>query len=117
RAVDRPLPDADRFGRNHDALRIDPVEQAVESAPDFTNYVGIGDDEVADEHFVRVDRVAAELGNLADLAAAAVEVGKEQRHAVERLHALLARRGARQQQDLLGLLRLGVPDLLAVYDP
>ena len=69
-----------------------------------------------DEQLVGVDRLAAHLLDLAHLDRAAVEVGVEQAQAVGRLLHLLQRRGAGQQQDLVGDLRGRDPDLLAVDD-
>src|SRR5689334_9395361 len=91
RAVDGAPADADRLCRDHDALRVEAVEQAAKPLPYFADDVRIADDEVADEDFVRVDRVAPELRNLADLAAGTVEVREKERRAVERLRALVAR--------------------------
>ena len=63
-----------------------------------------------------VDRLAAHLLDLARMHALAVEVGVEQAEAVGRVLDLLQRRGARQQQHLVGDLRGGDPHLLAVDD-
>ena len=51
-----------------------------------------------------------------DVDVAAIQVGEEQRHAVGLLGDLVEGRGPGQQQDLLGLQRLGDPDLSPV-DP
>ena len=61
-------------------------------------------------------RFAPHLLDLVDLDAAAIEVGVEQAEAVGRRLHLFERRGARQQQDLVGDLRGRDPDLLAVDD-
>ena len=72
--------------------------------------------EIVIEGLVRIDRVPAHLQDFAHLDLGAVEVGIEQRQTVGRLLAFLDRHGARQQHDLVGLLRGRGPDLLAVDD-
>ena len=72
--------------------------------------------EPVDEDLVGVDRLAAHLLDLAHLDVLAVEVGVEEAQAVVGLRHLLERRGARQQQHLVGDLRGRDPDLLPVDD-
>jgi len=47
RAVDRSPADTHRFGRDHDALGVEPVEQALKAAPHLAHHVCVADDEVA----------------------------------------------------------------------
>ena len=67
--------------------------------------------QVVDEHLVGAHSVSAHLVDRPDVDVVTVEVGQEQRHAVGLLGHLVIRRGSREKQDLLGLDRLGDPDL------
>ena len=58
-----------------------------------------------------VDRVAAHLVDQAHLGVRLVEVGVEQGQALGFALDLVERRGAREQQDFVGDLRGGGPDL------
>src|SRR5690606_20969517 len=108
--------DADRLGGYQDPLRIEAVEQVVEALALFADQVFLLDLQPVDEELVRVHGLAAHLRDAADLDLVPVEVGIEQADAVHASLALLARRGPREQQDLVCLLRRRGPHLLAVRD-
>ena len=93
------LTDADALQAHDDALGVQPVEEVLEALADLTHDFVVTDLEVLDEELVGVDRRPAQLLDLADRDAVAVQVGEEERHPVQRL-VLVAGRRARQQQDL-----------------
>ena len=92
------------------------MQDIFEAAPLFAEAIFERNFEILDEELVGIDRLAAHLLDLAHRDPAAVEIGIEQAQAVGRAFHFLQRRGARQQQDLLGDLRGRNPDLLAVDD-
>ena len=83
---------------------VQAVEQAAKAPAHLADHVVVRNRKALDEKLVRVDGVAAELPDLTDLAVRRVEVGEEEGHAVETARALLARRGAGEEEDLLRLL-------------
>ena len=109
--------DPDGFGGEDNPLGVESIEQAVETLAHFADHIGFLDGKVVDEEFVGVDRVAPAFIDRADLDVVRIEIGQEERHSLERLLALIAWCGPRQEQAFGSLLRLGVPDLLAVHDP
>ena len=115
-AGERDAAEPDRLGGDQDALRVHPVQDVLEALAFLADAVLERHLEPVDEQHVRIDRVAAHLGDLAHLDGAAVEVGVEQGHALRRPRRLLDRRGARQDQHLLGDLRGRGPDLAAGDD-
>ena len=112
----RPFPHPDALGRDQDAFGVDPVQNVVEAAALFADEVFLGDVQVVDEQHVGIDRLAPEFVQFLDLDRLRVDVGEEEAHAQRFLLDLVERRGAREQQHLLGFLRLGDEDLLAVHE-
>ena len=115
-ARQRHLAEPDRFGRDQDALRIHAVQDVFETAAFLAEAILDRNFKILEEQFVGVDGLAAHLLDLVHRDALAVEIGVEQAQALGRGLHLFQRRGARQQQDLVGDLRGGDPDLLAVDD-
>ena len=120
RIVRRPLqgaaPDADRLRGDEDALGIEAVEQVMEAPALLADAVLRRHRQAVEEHRVRIDRRAAHLRNLGRREIAPVKIRVEERQAVESAPALLLRRGAGDQQHLVGLLRRCGPELLPVDD-
>ena len=92
------------------------MQQQSESLPFLADAVLFGNPQAVDEQGVGVDAAAAHLLDLAYFHAVAVEAGVEQGEAVGRAPALLARRGAGEQQDPVGDLGGGGPHLAPVDD-
>src|SRR5215468_4285245 len=113
-AIERGAADADGLDADHDALRVERVEQVVEALADRADHVLLGDLEVLDDDLVGVDGGPPQLGDLAHADRAAVEIREEERHAPERLRGV-AVAGPRQQQDLVRVLCVGGPHLAAVH--
>ena len=113
-APTRPMPSASAAISIRSGLS--PSRMYLKPLPSSPTRSSTGTLQVVDEQLVGADGVAAHLGDRPDVDVVAVEVGEEQRHAVGLLGDLLELRGAGQQQDLLGLQRLGDPHLAAVDD-
>src|SRR5882724_2225339 len=113
--IERGASDADRLDAGEDALGVQRVEQMVEAPAHLADDVRLGNLEAVDEDLVGVDGRPAELLDLADGDPGAVELREEERHARERLRRV-ARRGARQQENVRRVLSVGVPHLAAVDD-
>ena len=92
------------------------MQDVFEAAAFLAEAILDRDFEILEEQFVGIDGLAAHLLDLVHGDALLVEIGVEQAQALRRRLHLLQRRGARQQQDLVGDLRGGDPDLLAVDD-
>ena len=109
-------PDTDALQPHDDALGVQPIDEVLKALAHLTHDLVVADLEVLDEQLVGVDRRAAQLLDLADRDPVAVQVGEEERHPVQRLLVVAGRR-ARQQQDLVGVLCVADPHLLAVDHP
>src|SRR5690606_4808637 len=105
-----------RLRADQDALRIDAVKDIFKPLPLLTDQVVFGDRQAVDKDRVGIDGLAAHFLDALDIDIFAVEIGIEKRHAARRLAALIARRRADQQQDLVGPLRRRGPHLAAVDD-
>ena len=114
RPPERRAADADALRPDKNALGVEAVQQIAEALALLADPVFSGNPEAVDEQFVRVDRVAAHLDDLARRHRAAVEVGIEQTQAVRGLRAVLHGRRAREDQHLVGDLRGRRPDLAPV---
>ena len=112
----RDLAEANRFGRDQDALGIHAVQDVFEAAALFAEAILDRDFKILEEQLVGIDGLAAHLLDLVHGDALLVEIGVEQAQALGRRLHLFQRRGARQQQDLVGDLGGRNPDLLAVDD-
>ena len=93
---------------------IQAVQQVIESLAFLADPVLLRDEEVLDEDRVRVHGGATHLRNATHLDLLSIELREEDGHAVGGLRAVLERRRARQQQDVVGNLRGRCPDLAAV---
>jgi hypothetical protein len=114
RALERRPSQSHGLGANQDALGIEPVQDVAEALAFLAGSIGGRDAQAVDEHLVRVDALAPQFVDLAHLDRPAVQVGVEQAQAFGAL-AFLDRRGAREQQDLVGDLRGADPHLLPVH--
>src|SRR3546814_9113677 len=83
-----------------DLFGIEAHENVFETVAFLADPVLDRDFEVIDEELVRIDAFAAHLLDFARLAAAAVEIGVEQRDAIGGPLALFARRGDRKSTRL-----------------
>ncbi len=112
----RHLPEPNRFGGDQDALRIHAMQNIFEAAAFLAKAILEQDFKVLDEQFVGVDSLTAHLLDLMNGDPAAIKIGIEKAEAVGRVFHLVQRRGPCEQQNLLGDLRGGDPDFLAVDD-
>ena len=112
--MDRDAAEPGRFGAEQHALGIEALQENAEALPFGTDAVFLGHEQVVDEQHVRADGVTAHLGDQAMLDLGAVEPGVEQRQPLGLLLHLLERRGARDDQHVVGDVGVGDPDLLAV---
>ena len=116
RALEGGPPDAHGLDADHDTLGIEGVDQVIEAVAHRADHVGLGHLEVVDEDLVGVHGGAAELLDQAHRDGLAVELGEEERHALERPGGIAVAR-AREEQDAIGVLRVGGPHLAPVDEP
>ena len=88
------------------------MENAAEALALGADKVGGRDHHAVEEHFIEVDRVAAHFVDHADGDMAPIQVGVEQAQPMGLALDLVERRGAGEDQYLVGDLRRGYPDLL-----
>ena len=115
-ALEGRAPDPHRLDADDDALGVQRIEQMVEALADGADHVLIRHLQVLDEDLVGVHRRASELVDQAHRHRRPVQIGEEERHALEGLLRITVA-GPGQQQDLVGVLRVGGPDLAPVDDP
>src|SRR5437899_2019022 len=77
RSAQRILSDCDRLDGNQHPLRVETVQEILESLAFLSDAILLRYKQVIDEDRVRVDRLASHLGDALDLDFAAVEVGVE----------------------------------------
>src|SRR4029077_4972157 len=94
-------PKPNSFDADQDALGVEAVEKIAEPLAFFSNTVLDADEQIVDEHRIRIDGPPAHLSNSPDLDLRAVEVSVKQRHSVRRLPSFRARRGAGEQENLV----------------
>ena len=108
--------DPQRLRCNEYPFGVEPPQQILEAAALVTDPVLLRHPHVVVGGLARRHRVAPHLGDGTRLHAGGVAVHEEQRHAVGGLGTLVEWRGAGEQQDPIGLQRLGGPHLAAVDD-
>src|SRR6188472_3746304 len=92
------------------------MENAAKALALGADQVGGGHHHSVEKHFVGVDRVSAHLVDHADGDMATIEIRVEQAQSMGLALDLLERRGAGEDQYLVGDLRRGYPDLLPRQD-
>ena len=114
RQVQRPAAEADGGLGHGDPLGVETVEQAAEALALLADDLVLEHLEILEDHLVAVHGIAHDLVDAVDLdALLALELRQEQRHAVEGTFRV-ARAGAGQKQDSVGIQRIRDPDLAAV---
>src|SRR5436853_255781 len=96
-------PETDRFNADENAFRIETVEKIAKALSFLTDAVLIADEEIVDEHRVRIDRAAAHFLDAPDFNFRAVEIGVEERHPFRRFFAFASRCRAREKEKLVRL--------------
>src|SRR6185312_16686777 len=81
-AIERGEAQPDRLGGDQDALRIHAVQDLLEALAFLADEIGARHLETVDEKHVRIDRLAAHLGDLAHFDGGAIEGGIEEADAV-----------------------------------
>src|ERR1700692_2071650 len=104
---------ADLLGGDENALGVHAVEYVAQTLALLSNQRVFRHRQVVNEEFVGVDRSTAQLVDLPNVDVVAVELRVEEAKPFAVLLDLLDRRGAREDEHMVGDLRGGYPDFLA----
>ena len=111
RSSQRSLAEADRLGRNQDALGVQAVEDVLESLALLADAIFDRNAQIIDENLIRVYALPSHFLDLSHLDTLSIEIGIKERQATGSL-GLLDWRRTGEQQDLVRYLRRGDPHFL-----
>ena len=114
-SLQRHLAEPTRHAGEQDPFRVEAMEDVMKAATTLADHAPAGDREPVVGHLARGHRVASELGDRTDVDIATIEIGEEQRQAVE--SALLVVIGTHEEEHDFGLERLARPYLATGDDP
>jgi hypothetical protein len=102
-AFERGAAEPDRFRRDQDAFGIHAVQNVFEAAAFLADAILGRHFQTVNEELIGVDGMTAHFVDDAHLDVAAIERGIEESQSSRRLAHLLGRRGAHQDQHLVGI--------------